>query len=332
VNQIFNEDIKRRFIDETYDNEGTKKIVEYVFYYAYGNEVPLGKDLYNFTLDEIGDVIANGRPKSTNVAATRGNIIYQYIDWAIKNNLRTSNIHPMQELDREWYGQFIDKNIKQFISKMELDEIENQLVNAQDRVVLRLLWLGVSGKEYNELRNLRLSDISDGRLHLNDADVSRVISLDDETYAEDTMSLLRKANGEFEYENKNGTVEAERWSKSKLIDSEFIVKNVARGRAKAGEPVTQFVIMNRIKMIAELFGLPDLTPKSITRSGMIYMAHQILEEKRAKGLVAELEYEDFEKIGIRYNLSTIDVNGYIYYNTTYMKQFINMDNIRKLYN
>ncbi|GIN22577.1 phage lytic cycle repressor MrpR family protein [Siminovitchia fordii] len=328
MNKMYNEDIKKRFLHDYYKNETTRKVVEYIFYYSYGNEAPLGKDLYDFSLDEVGATIANSRPKSLNVAATRGNFISQYISWAIENNLRTSNIHPMQSLSREWYKQFIDKDIKQFISKRELDYVDDNLVNIQDRIVLRLLFEGVYGTECSELRNLRWSDVEEeaGKVKLyDDVKGERFIYL-----GKDVIELIRKAYYSNEdYHNKNGTVE-ERSLTSQIVDSEYVVRNLKRGRVREGERVSQITILNRIKMIAELFNLPDITPKSLSRSGMIYMAYEILKNK-PDGALKELEYEDFEKIAIKYNLTPNTINNHTYYNSAYMKQFINERNIKKLY-
>jgi len=327
---MYNEDIKKRFLNDAYDSETTRNVVEYIFYYAYGNEVPLGKDLYDFSLDQIGSVIANSNPKSLNVAVTRGNFISQYIAWAIKNNLRTSNIHPMQNLDREWYRQFIDKDIKQFISKQELDYIYNNLVNIQDRVVLRLLFEGVYGTESSELRNLRWADVEEetGKVRLyDDVKGERFVYFED-----DVIELIRQAHySNDEYLNRNGTVEEGRFSTSQIVESDYVIKNVRRGRVKEGERVSQITILNRIKMIAELFDFQDITPKSLTRSGMIYMAYKLLQDKKEKGFSNEIEYEEFEKIAIKYNLSPITVKDYTYYNTAYIKQFVNEKNVEKLY-
>ncbi|KQL19256.1 hypothetical protein ACFFHH_12685 [Cytobacillus solani] len=323
MNKMYNEDIKWRFLKEKYDSKETRKVIKYIFFYAYLNELPLGKDLYDFSLDQIGSVIANSNPKSLNVAKTRGSFISQYISWAISPdvNLRRDNLNPLQNIDESWYAQFVDTSLKQFISKTELDEMVSQLVNYQDKIIPVLLFNGVYGTESSEIRNLKLTDIQeDGTTRLyDDVKGERYIKLD-----ENVIELLHKANFEEEYMNKNGMAEG-RSPNSHLVNSEFIVKSLKRGAAKEGHRIGQSSIISRINIIKEYIGWLDLTPKSIWRSGMLYMASQLMQGRN------ELIKEDFDKIGEHFNLSKINNNGYESYNRAYMSGFINEENINKLY-
>lgn len=323
MNKMYNEDIKWRFLNEKYDSKETREVIKYIFFYAYLNELPLGKDLYDFSLDQIGSVIANSNPKSLNVAKTRGSFISQYISWAISPdvNLRRDNLNPLQNIDESWYAQFVDTSLKQFISKTELDEMVSQLVNYQDKIIPVLLFNGVYGTESSEIRNLKLTDIQeDGTTRLyDDVKGERYIKLD-----ANVIELLHKANFEKEYMNKNGMAEG-RSPNSHLVNSEFIVKSLKRGAAKEGHRIGQSSIISRINIIKEYIGWLDLTPKSIWRSGMLYMASQLMQGRN------ELIKEDFDKIGEHFNLSKINNNGYESYNRAYMSGFINEENINKLY-
>ncbi|USK57156.1 hypothetical protein LIS82_12100 [Cytobacillus solani] len=323
MNKMYNEDIKWRFLNEKYDSKETREVIKYIFFYAYLNELPLGKDLYDFSLDQIGSVIANSNPKSLNVAKTRGSFISQYISWAISPdvNLRRDNLNPLQNIDESWYAQFVDTSLKQFISKTELDEMVSQLVNYQDKIIPVLLFNGVYGTESSEIRNLKLTDIQeDGTTRLyDDVKGERYIKLD-----ENVIEMLRKANYEEVYMNKNGMAEGKS-PNSHLVNSEFIVKSLKRGAAKEGHRISQSSIISRINIIKEYIGWLDLTPKSIWRSGMLYMASQLMQGRN------ELIKEDFDKIGEHFNLSKINNNGYESYNRAYMSGFINEENINKLY-
>lgn len=321
MNKLFNEDIKERFLTEQYSNDSITT-ARYVFYYSYLNEMALNKDLFDLSLEEIGACISNSNPKSLSLAKSRGSIIKQYISWAIDINLRKSNINPLQEIDDEWYLQFVDEHIKQFISKQELDEIVNGLVNYQDKIIPVLLFYGVYGTESSEIRNLKLTDIQDDgttRLY-DDKKGERYIKLD-----EDVIDLLRKANYEPVYCSKNGVSASHRNAESELLDSDFIVKTVKRGRGVEGKRTAQMVIINRIDTIKEYFELPDLTPKSINRSGMLYLASQLIGDKD------NLTQNDFDIISQQFNLSKASNNGYEYYNSSYLSSYINKENIKKLY-
>jgi hypothetical protein len=323
--KFYNDEIKNRFLNEVYENEQSRDVIGYIFEYSRGNEEVLGKDLYDFTVEEIGLTISNSShlPRSVEVAMARGRYISRYITWAIKNNLRRGNINPLQGMDEEWYSQFIDKDAKQFISKAELSEMESVLVNYQDIALLRLLFNGVYGYESSEIRNLKITDISDDRtLRLyDDRKGERHITVD-----ESTIVVLRKAYEQSSYKNKNGDVEG-RNAESLLPENEYIIKPTLRGKMNESDRVTQPTIMKRMRNIAQLFDMPDLNPKSVNRSGMIYLAYKILKEENKN----EVDRQILNIIGDRFNLNKTNNNGYINYNTYAMGKYINIENISKLY-
>ncbi|WJV20774.1 site-specific integrase [Rossellomorea marisflavi] len=326
-NRMYNEEIKQKFLD-TYENEGSKNTIKYLFYNSYENEVPLDKDLYDFDLSEIRLVIFSSNPKSISVARQKSVFISQYISWAIENNLRKTTINPLQDIRGEWFEQFVDPDIKQYISLSNLHEMEQRLVNYQDIAVLRLLFEGVYGQASSEIRNLKFEDInqSSGEIRLyDDKKGERKI-----TVSQSTLDILNKAYDQKIYQNNNG--ETTRQKETDLLDNEYVVRPTKRGRVIEGR-VSQTVVMKRIKMISELFDMEDMTPKSITRSGMIYMAYRLLKESGKKELTKDI----FEAVGDRFNLtkihqvSSINNQEYSYHNRTVMSEFINEENIKKLY-
>lgn len=326
-NRMYNEEIKQKFLD-TYENEGSKNTIKYLFYNSYENEVPLDKDLYDFDLSEIRLVIFSSNPKSISVARQKSVFISQYISWAIENNLRKTTINPLQDIRGEWFEQFIDPDIKQYISLNDLHEMESHLINYQDIAVLRLLFEGVYGQASSEIRNLKFEDINQnsGEIRLyDDKKGERKI-----TVSQSTLDILNKAYDQKIYQNNNG--ETVRQKETELLDNEYVIRPTKRGRVIEGR-VSQTVVMKRIKMISELFDMEDMTPKSITRSGMIYMAYKLLKESGKKELTKDI----FEAVGDRFNLtkihqvSNINNQEYSYHNRTVMSEFINEDNIKKLY-
>jgi integrase len=325
TNKMYNEEIKQKFLD-TYDNEGTRHTMKYIFFNAYENEFPLGKDMYDFSLEEIGKIISSSNPKSVPVALSRGRFISQYISWAIQNNLRKNTLNPLQNIDKDWYEQFVDPELKQYISKNDVDEYTSKLVNHQDIAILHMIFNGLYGHSSSEIRNLKMSDINRDeksiRLYDDKKGERYIYNVD-----EKLIDILGKANDDTIYQSSNG--QGERQKESELVQNEFIIRPARRGRVVEHNPASQITIINRIKMIAEEFDMEDLTPKSIQRSGMIYMAYKLLKEDGR----TELNKQDYEKIGDHFNLSKITSNDgkYSYHNKTTMSEYINTDNIKKLY-
>jgi integrase len=326
--EFYNHEIKEQFLNDIYENEDTKEAVSYIFKYSKGNEEVLGKDLFDFTIEEMGLVIANSTnlPRSVFVATTRGRYISRYITWAIKNNYRRSNINPFQGLDASFYSKFVEQDIKQYITKNDVEEFTAHLVNHQDIAILHMIFNGIYGHSSSEIRNLKMSDINRDEKSIrlyDDKKGERYICNVDEKL----IDILGKANDDTIYQSSNG--QGERQKESELVQNEFIIRPARRGRVVEHNPASQITIINRIKMIAEEFDMEDLTPKSIQRSGMIYMAYKLLKENNR----TELTKQDYEKIGDHFNLSKITSNDgkYSYHNKTTMSEYINTDNIKKLY-
>jgi integrase len=325
ANRIYNEDIKQKFL-ETYENEGTRNTMKYIFFAAFENEMPLEKDIYNFSLDEIGKVISSSNPKSVPVALSRGRFISQYISWAIENNLRTNTLNPLQNIDKSWYEQFIDHKLKMFISKNDVEEFAAHLVNNQDIAILHLIFNGVYGHSSSEIRNLKMTDLNRDeksiRLYDDKKGERYIYNVDEKLF-----DVLEKANADSTYQSNNGN--STRQKESELVDNEYIIRPARRGRVIETERASQITIINRIKSIAEEFDMEDLTPKGIQRSGMIYMAYKMLKEEGKQ----ELDKKHFETIGDHFNLTKITSNDgqYSYHNRSTMSEYINIENIKKLY-
>lgn len=323
---MYNEEIKTRYLEEKYPNEESRNVIQYIFFYSYLDEKVLGKDLYDFTREEIGNVIKSSRPKSTLLSQNRGRIISQYISWAIQNNLRKSNINPLLGVETEFYEQLVDKDKDVYISKQDLEEIYDTLVNAQDKVIFQLLFEGIKGKECTEIRNLKLSDIEDGKVKLkNDYKGERTIELMDK---EQTIKLIQEASRQTIYYYNNGKEIKKGINQAELFETGYIIKPVKKSNV-VNDRVTQAVIMSRVKRSAEEFGLPFLKPVSVTRSGMIYMAYKLLQKMDKP----KLTYSGvWEKIGDHFGLTkSRGANGIEYYNSFTLREFINEENINKLY-
>lgn len=318
MNEFYNEAIKNKYL-ESVDNEGTKNLIRYLFYKSKGVEENLQMDMYNFSIDHIKEVMKNINTKAIETSQSNLSFIRTYINWCIIHGYRENNINPLDGIDSEWHKQFVNENIKQFLSKQEIDEIISNLVNYQDKVIIKLLFEGVYGYESSELRNLKLSNIyANGKSTLHDDKKGkRPFKFDEET-----IELIKKANDEQRYRNKNGQ-SLGKAPTSELLPSAYVLKNANKSRSIDNERISQPVLMKRVKMISEVFELPDITPKSIWRSGQLYKAYLSYIN------TGKINYDE---IGERFALSKVVNNGYEYYNVSYLeKNYLNMDTISVLY-
>jgi integrase len=312
MEKLYNQEIKEKFLS-TYGNEQTQNTIRRVFYKSELIESVLEKDLYAFNLNEIGKVISNANPYSSSVAMSLGRFISQYISWAMP--YRNSNLNPLQGIPSEWYDQFVDKTKKIHFSYDEMLDMVEHFPNSQDQALIWMIFEGVMGKNFSELRHLKYDTVNwnTNELTLYDEDYSkRIIKVSNRC-----MRLIKSA---YEEEIYRSPSEKNR----DLVRSDFILRNVTSPRGKSPD-ISKASIYNRIYSYKQKLGLEYYTPNGIRQSGQIKLALDLYKE------YGKLEYEQFEIIGKQFNTSMITNNGYTYYNSFLMREYINPENIKNLY-
>jgi site-specific recombinase XerD len=326
MSKMYNEEVKETFLQYLIDEEGytdeTVHVFRFVFYKSYDVEDILQKDMYDFNMSELKQVLLNANKSTLNSVRAFASMMKKYIDWAIHTGLVNSNINPMDMFTTKDYEECIDKSRKLFISEEELIDIEDQLVNYQDKVILRLLFEGVNGYEVSELINLKKYDVNYEKKQLrlyDDKNGERFITVKDRC-----LEFIEKAINEKVYYARNGDkTSAHGKSEYEYFETDHVIKNVLTGRTKG--VADKNVIYRRIYMIKEIFDMPYLTIKNVWRSGMIKMAVDLYIEE------GELTNKQLAKIAEQFGLGKIINNGHETYNYHAMRQFINRDNILDLY-
>jgi hypothetical protein len=323
LSRMFNPTIKEEFL-ETYDNPGTQTTIAYLFYKAKETEEMKYRDLYDFTIDDIEELLYDLKPLTNTVSASYGRILSSYISWAISpKNLIKSNINPLTSKPTDWYAKFVDKSKKLYFSEEEIDQMTDELPNAQDQVIVQLLFEGVFGYKLSELSNLHYYDINwnTNEIELKDErkEEKRTIKVSDKC-----IRLIKSAYQELTYSSFGGKKDRE----LTLMESDYILKNIASGRTKNKHGVDNHTIYRKLTSISEYFNYPYLTAKSIFRSGMIKMAKDLFIEE------GKLETEQLYKIAERFGYNKVWFNGEQtdYYNISPFRDFINRENILQMYN
>lgn len=315
MSNLYNPHIKEEFLSK-YENTDTVVTYTNIFRKVKGIEEHRGYDLYDFSIDDIKDTMYNMKPVTKSSARTTGSVLMAYINWAVK--YRTSNINIAQGLKPSWFEAFVIKR-ELYISQTRLEEMLRSLINAQDMAILKLLFLSVNGYRHSELLNLKKDDIKGNTLTLtDDRKGQRELEVDDET-----IKIINKAIKQEDYTPKNGS--GKRSTESKLIENDYVIRGLIR-RASNLEKADRNLIYRRVTNISEFFGMPYLTPKSIWKSGQIKMATDLFERD------GEIQTKQLNEIAEAFNLSKINNNGYKMYATTQIKDYINSENLKKLYN
>lgn len=322
--RVYNPDVKERFL-ESYDNIGTRNTIAYVFYASKEYEEKFNRDLYTFNRDEIKDVIHATNPLTKPVATSKSRYISSYIDFCTKQGFQETggNINPFSGLPTTWYDQFVDKSAKLYLSKDEIDEIEKDLVNAQDAVLLYLLFEGVFGTGGSEVLNLKKTDIDfeNNILHVEDDELGER----DVEVSSHCMTIIKSALQESVYKAKNGKAE-KRNAERPLIINNYVLRN-AKTRSEHNNRADKHLIYRRISTMSDYFSLPYLTSKVIERSGMLYYCYKQIKE----GKYTEINNDLLKEIGDKFGMKKSMINGELNYNFYLMREYINPEVITSLY-
>lgn len=327
LNEFYNKSIKEEFLN-CYKIESTKITYARIFTQSNKLEQKLDKDLFDFYAGEFKEVFFKLKPTSKTSSRTNGRIATKYIDWCIENGRKKSVgndffrqcSNPLRAVKPEWFDQFVVEK-KIYISDNELNMIEEELKNAQDKIILRLIFEGVQGKGCKEITNLKKKDInfSTNTLCLEDEDRS-VRHLE---VSSKCMEIIKEALDEKEYLKKNGNMStnAENLLETvKLVNNQYLIRNTI-GQTKNVNCVDKHTIYRRLTSIRQYLqnthpGLVDLlTVKSVARSGMLRMAFELFEQE------GSIKKEHYEQIAERFKVN----------NVWSLREFITEDNIKELY-
>lgn len=339
VKVMFNNEIKERFLDEMvkegHINEATKKSYRNLFFRTKDLiEEKLGKDLFELSLVETEKLFVAFKANNRNTIESYARIISSYLNWATKEKFTKMNVTTGLKPD-----DFIKylKNEEEYFSYDRLMYYEEACKNAQDAVILRLIFNGIIGKNLSEIRNLKFKEHVDKKRNM----IYRINSLVEdkktglpidtlEGWEDDiddyTIDLIEDAYNEKIYFKKNGNMEKSTGNSrgivrdyTDLLDGDYVIRasNTTKDAAltESNQPVNRHVVYRRIKMLAEYLNLVDiLDAKYIQRSGMIYYASKLIVDE-------ELSVNSLKKVAKRFGMQS-------HHN---LKGFLTVENIRKIY-
>lgn len=320
---FYNEEIKKRFIN-TLETEAIKTFSEFPLSKALRTEDFYSKDLYDMTLDQIGEVASD--LSCATLDAVYNNIlkIDEYITWAIDNGYRSSNINPLKTINkRDWSKQFISSYRTYLFKREDIVEMMKDLVNEVDQAVLLALFEGVEGKGFSELLNLKITDIkTEGKqpmLNLKDdaQEKPRTIPV-----SELLVTKLKETNDQKEYINKNGLTTNQRYATSKIEQSEFIFNKTTRGK-QGGRP-DSFFVSRKFTEFKDIFGHEHLVAKHIKDSGINHMANEL----QVDGILSK---DSMRMIAEQFNTSYTTAGEVRYRNLTKIKQVIDVAEFEEVY-
>lgn len=300
---IFNVDseIKQEYLNEK--PTATAKSDSFVLRLADEYEEIMNKPIYNMSYPELKELIATQFKNSSTKAIMKNvSILKTYIDFCISKNLVLHGENRLATFSIDDAKEFVHKQalINKFIDKKKLMEYQNILCNAQDVLLLELLYIGVKGRPskegtLEEVINLTIDDIDEknnmltltqnnGKHRIIKVEAS-TIELIKETYEQE---YYIENNGE---QTNNPRLSEPRKTKINKVEN-YIFRVPGRNKYELFKPN---LLNSRMKRIQKYVGNPYLNYTSLYNSGMIQMAIDIYREK------GEVTKEDYVSICDRYN-------------------------------
>lgn len=255
-----NREFKMKYLDEVKQeySESTQKNVDLLLRTAKFYEETFKKDVYEFNLSEMTEMLKAFRTKTVNALKHRMSVYSSYINRAIEEGLTNNNVLDMIMPDE--YADLIDKEATKhrYITREELFNDISYLVNAQDQVIFALLFDGIMGKNYENLLNLKISDIDEKTLAVKLPEDTENVVLSDDTY-----NIVQIAIAEDTYDT---------YSKSEIVyplpKNEYVVRAPKRPKGNELEPVRANSIRTKIDLFKKDLGMEGLTGRSIYLSGV----------------------------------------------------------------
>lgn len=319
IPQMFNEQIKAEFLSSY--PASTQKTYRSFLSKIKPFEEKLNKDLFAFTQSELTQLMNDLEIEYIATARSVGRIITKYVAFASEKGYADNVDEFFFKVKTKWFEKFaLTNEQKLFFSKDEITEIELECRNAQDAVIINLIFNGVLGKAASELRNLRRNDIVIGSLKaiatLYDEDgSSREFTFEDPG----SIEWITKALAEKIYYKSNGQMNERNNLRNftDLNESDYVIRSSNTSIDKNVGAVDKYVIFRRISSIEKSLDLSHFTVKNIQRSGMLHKAYELLSIGKVKKVNLYLLHE----IANIYNIKSVRS----------LYTFITNENIKELY-
>lgn len=220
----------------------------------------LGKDCSKFTKEEIMSMYKQFNAKSLSVLGNY-NVYLKSYTTLMRYNKQVNNENAYENITKEDLKKCFDAEIQKqiIITREQLDDIENELLNYTDKAIVEALWHGISGKSMCDLTSLNASMLSEDKNSIILLG-GRIIQI-----SKKLSEYLEKAFKETEYLCYGNTLRVE-----KLNGYGSLYKERANAHAGDSDDVRFRWVYRKIQNYRKQLDIPMLTMKNIQASGLFY--------------------------------------------------------------
>ncbi len=261
-------------------------------------EKKFSKAFYEFTEDEVIDMYKAVDAISARSLQNINLILKHAARWMLSGQKKDiGNVYD--RITKDLIQECVNTEKKEglILTREQLSEIQNELLNDTDKAILELLFLGTGGHWLKELTFFDMSQVNrqEGLLYFR---TGKVISIDEDTY-----DLVRKACNEDELVSFGETM---RISK---VTSHGLFKQRANALSASDNPNDEKdverrfrFVQRRLLLMSKEFGI-QLTSGNLQASGLLHHLKQGVDETEL-GFREYVKTDEAAKLAKQYDLYT----------------------------
>lgn len=281
---MYGDDKKEAFIKEYLRS---KVIIETSLYAIFKKvrpfEIKLDKDVSEFTREEILSMIKAFRSKSVNSILNYIVVLKHYSRWITG----TVGDNAYEDIGKQDVIDLVDKNASSILTRDDIDEIEEQLLNWSDKAIIELFWEGIAGPSMTHIYNLSTDNV--------DFD-NGIIVIDNTIYplTDNLRYLLPKAFAENEIMSYGETL--------RLVPVHGIgriYKERANSLGSKTKDACFRYFYRKIRIFRDYLDIPGLTMKDLQSSGLLHYIQLGMKETNMS-MREFLKTKQGEELGRRY--------------------------------
>lgn len=288
---MFNSEIKEAFIKERLTQISvTENFVKHLFKISEPYEEKFGKDLSEFTLDEIIDMYRDKKFNSFHYLITINSQYNIYTNWCIKN--KTAKANSFSKVNKETVLSCIntEKNESRIVTRETVLEWCESMPNASDAFVILGIFEGICGKNFCELINGTEESVKDGMYYTS---TGREVIISDRL-----QYYINRSLEALEYYSITGSMS----KRTPFIPSDLILKEYPN--IKIG--ITEFQkgrrVYNKLARCFSYLGVEYMNSAALTNSGIIDFIKRRCSElglTTKEYLYGERYYEIEDQFGVK---------------------------------
>ena len=244
---FFKEYLKSRIIQKTTLYGMFRKIEPY--------EERLDKDVSLFNKDEAMEMYVGFKSRSVYTLMNNNAVLKAYCAW--KKYYHDKNLESVYEdITIDDLKPCVDRDANKLLSREEIIEIEDQLLNATDAAIVELLFNGVAGKNMEDIYSVSRECVKGDVLDVN----GKEFVMNDRL-----KELLPKAFAETQLMSYGNSMRV-----ASVIGEGQIYKERANARGVDTDDSRFRYFYRKIQIYRDYLGIPGLTMKNISASGLWY--------------------------------------------------------------